>query len=159
MYTKPNDVWSLRFKLEVFIWHHFVNMPTSSTTFCGILICVIFRPGICKNIFLCSVLHWRIIRIKRFFSGVHACIHGADALTNFTWTSFGHLISLWVHRHHVHMHELLNGRLCKVCECIATVYTCMNSWKEAFNPIMNYIWYCMASCYKSFMPRFSEINS
>ena len=27
-----------------------------------------------------------------------------------------------------------------VCECIGTVYACMNSWKEAFNPIMNYIW-------------------
>jgi hypothetical protein len=66
---------SLRFKLEVFIWRHVVNVPTSSTTFRGILICVIFRPGICKNIFLCSVLHWRIIRIKRFFSGKR-CLQG-----------------------------------------------------------------------------------
>jgi hypothetical protein len=56
---------------------------TISTTFRGMLICVIFRPGICKNIFLCSVLHWIIIRIKRFFSWVHACVHGADALTKF----------------------------------------------------------------------------
>ena len=23
-------------------------------------------------------------RIKRFFSGVHACVNGADAITNFT---------------------------------------------------------------------------
>jgi hypothetical protein len=82
-YTNHNDVWSLRFKLEVFIWRHVVNVPTSLTTFRGILICVIFRPGICKNIFLCWVLHWRIIRIKRFFSGVHVCVYGADALTHF----------------------------------------------------------------------------
>jgi hypothetical protein len=26
----------------------------------------------------------RIIMIKRFFSGVHACVHEVDALTNFT---------------------------------------------------------------------------
>ena len=31
--------------------------------------------GLCKIIFLCSVLHWRIIRIKRFFSGVHAYVY------------------------------------------------------------------------------------
>jgi hypothetical protein len=54
---------------------------------------MIFRPGICKNIFLCSVLHWRIIRIKRFFSGVHACVHGADALIN--WISARGFIELW----------------------------------------------------------------
>jgi len=24
------------------------------------------------------------VRYKRFFSGVHACVHGADAPTNFT---------------------------------------------------------------------------
>ena len=76
---------------------------------------VIFRPGICKNIFLCSVLHWRIIRIKRFFSGVHACVHSADALTNFTFKR---------------PKTSVFGRLCKVCECIGTVYTCMNSWKD-----------------------------
>jgi hypothetical protein len=44
-----NVAWSLRFKLEVFIWRHAVNVPKSSTTFRGILICAIFRPGICKN--------------------------------------------------------------------------------------------------------------
>ena len=87
-YTKPNDVWSLRFKLEVFIWRHVVNVPKTSTTFRGILICVIFRPGICKNTILCSVLHWRIIMIKRICSGVHACVHVIDALTNFTYASF-----------------------------------------------------------------------
>ena len=32
------------------------------------------------------------------------------------------------------------GRLCKVCECINTVYTCMNSWKEPFNPYNSSIW-------------------
>jgi hypothetical protein len=34
---------SLRSKLEVFIWHHVIYVPKSSTTFRGILICVIFR--------------------------------------------------------------------------------------------------------------------
>jgi hypothetical protein len=24
-----------------------------------------------------------------------------------------------------------------ICDYIGTVYTCMNSWKEAFNPIIN----------------------
>ena len=57
------------------IFTHVVNVPTSLTTFRGILIGVIFRPGICKNIFLCWVLHWRIIRIKRSFSGVHAYVY------------------------------------------------------------------------------------
>jgi hypothetical protein len=31
-------------KLEIFIWRHVVYVPKSSTTFRGILICVIFRP-------------------------------------------------------------------------------------------------------------------
>jgi hypothetical protein len=57
-------------------------VPKSSTTFSGILICAIFRPGICKNIILCAVLHGRIISIKQFFSGVHACVNN-DAFTNF----------------------------------------------------------------------------
>ena len=58
-YTKPNDVWSLRFKSETFIWRHVVNLPKSSTTCRRILNLCDFRPRICKNIFLCSVLHWR----------------------------------------------------------------------------------------------------
>jgi hypothetical protein len=32
------------------------------------------------------------------------------------------------------------GHICKVCECIGTVYTCMNSWKEPFNPYNSSIW-------------------
>ena len=32
------------------------------------------------------------------------------------------------------------GRLCKVCECIVTIYTCMNSWKEPFNTYNSSIW-------------------
>jgi len=36
-YTKPKNIWSLRFKLEVFIWRHVVNVPKSSTTFHRIL--------------------------------------------------------------------------------------------------------------------------
>jgi len=48
------------------------------------LSCAIFRPGICKNIVLCSALHWRITTIKWLFSGVHECVNGADALTYFT---------------------------------------------------------------------------
>ena len=113
-------VWSLRFKLEVFIWRHVVNVPKSSTTqnfnFCY------FRPGICKNIFVCSVLHCRIISIKLFFSGVHACVNGADALTNFSWASLRCLFNLSVHRYRLHMH----------------------SWKEALNTIhrRNYILVC-----------------
>ena len=35
---------SLCSKLDVFIWRHVVYVPKSSTTFRGILICVIFRP-------------------------------------------------------------------------------------------------------------------
>jgi hypothetical protein len=35
---------SLCSKLEVFIWRHVVYVPKLSTTFHGILICVIFRP-------------------------------------------------------------------------------------------------------------------
>jgi hypothetical protein len=50
-----------------------IELPTNVKICCKqILIYVIFRPGICKNTFLCSVLHWRIIIIKRFFSGVRA---------------------------------------------------------------------------------------
>jgi hypothetical protein len=64
--TKPNDAWSLRFKVEVFIWCRVVHVPKSSTIFRGILIWAIFRPVICENTFLCSVLHWRIISIKRW---------------------------------------------------------------------------------------------
>jgi hypothetical protein len=36
---------SLYSKLEVFIWRHVVYVPKLSTTFRGILICVIFRPS------------------------------------------------------------------------------------------------------------------
>jgi hypothetical protein len=50
-----------------------------------LFICAIVRPGICKNItFLPTILNLRIISIKRFLSAVHACVNGADALTNFT---------------------------------------------------------------------------
>jgi hypothetical protein len=35
---------SLCSKLEVFIWRHVAYVPKSSTTFRGILICMIFRP-------------------------------------------------------------------------------------------------------------------
>jgi hypothetical protein len=53
-------------------------------------------------------------RIKRFFNEVHACL--SDALTNY------------------------KGRLYKVCEYIGTIYTCMNAWKEAFNPYNSSMW-------------------
>jgi hypothetical protein len=43
--------------------------------------CAIFRPGICKSkTFSSTILNLRIINIKWFFSGVHACVNGADAL-------------------------------------------------------------------------------
>jgi hypothetical protein len=45
-YTKPNDVWSLHFKLEVFIWRHVVYRQSRSTIFPGILFFVIFRARI-----------------------------------------------------------------------------------------------------------------
>ena len=30
--------------------------------------------------------------------------------------------------------------MCKVCECISTVYTCINSWKEPFNTYNSSTW-------------------
>jgi predicted transcriptional regulator len=51
-------------------------------------------------------MHSQTLRIKRFFSGVHACVHGADAL----------IINVL-------------GRLCKVCECIgffSGVHACVH---------------------------------
>ena len=55
-------------------------------------------------------------RIKRFFSGVHACVHGADALTNCISDVYS------------------------ICECIGTEDTCMNSLKEALNPYNSSMW-------------------
>jgi hypothetical protein len=44
-YTKQKKTsGSLCSKLEVFIWRHVIYVPKLSTTFRGILICVIFRP-------------------------------------------------------------------------------------------------------------------
>ena len=34
-------------------------------------------------------------------------------------------------------HKLYKSDVYSVYGCIGTVYTCMNSWKEAFNPIMS----------------------
>ena len=61
VYTKPNNVWSLHFKQEVFIWRHVVYVPKSSTIFRGILICMIFRHGDMQEyIFMFSIaLEWR----------------------------------------------------------------------------------------------------
>ena len=42
--AKKRQDLSLCSKLEVFIWRHVVYVPKLSTTFRGILICVIFRP-------------------------------------------------------------------------------------------------------------------
>ena len=100
------------FKLEVFIWCHVVNVPKSSTTFRGILICAIFKPGICKNTFLCSVLHWRIISIKRFFSGVHACVNGA-------WKEAFNTIIYWPIRHVIH--NIHNTIINRYLQCNATL--------------------------------------
>ena len=65
-YTKPNDVWSLRFKLEVFIWRHVVNVLKMSTKFRRILICVIFFVKNGRNRFL----HSSLLKIWDFF---HSC--------------------------------------------------------------------------------------
>ena len=43
---------SLCSKLEVFKWHHVVYVPKSSTTFRGILICVIFRPRVMQEYYM-----------------------------------------------------------------------------------------------------------
>ena len=63
---------------------------------------------------------------KHFFSGVYACVNGADALTNFTETSFGCLLSLLVHRH-------------KICWRIGTVYTYTNKpyWHAKSRRVIN----------------------
>ena len=60
-YTMPKNAWSLRFKLEVVIWRHVVYVPTSSKTFRGILIGVIFRlRDMQENICMFSIaLEWR----------------------------------------------------------------------------------------------------
>jgi hypothetical protein len=137
--TKPNDAWSLRFKVEVFIWCRVVHVPKSSTIFRGILIWAIFRPVICENTFLCSVLHWRIISIKRFFSGIHACVNGADALTNFSWASLRCLFNLSVHRYRLHMHswkEALNTQK-KLYTCMLWLnYKRLPLWNN--NPVINF---------------------
>ena len=39
-----------------------------------------------------------------------------------------------------HTEKMSEGCLCKVCEGIGTDYTCMNSWKEPFNPYNSSIW-------------------
>ena len=83
---------------------------------------VIIRVSM-KNDKTGKVSHWRIIRINRFFSGVHACV------------------DVPMHSQTLHKHP---SDIYSVCECISTIYTCMNSWKEGFNPIMNCefsIWY------------------
>jgi hypothetical protein len=49
---EAQKTWSLRFTLEVFIWVHVVYVPKLSTTFRGILICVIVRPRDMKEYIL-----------------------------------------------------------------------------------------------------------
>jgi hypothetical protein len=77
---KLNNAWSLRFKLEVFIWRHAVNVPKSSTTFRRILICAIFRPGICKNNTIYNIEFKNYKYKTLLFKSSCMC---ADALTNF----------------------------------------------------------------------------
>jgi hypothetical protein len=45
-----------------------------------------------------------------------------------------------------------------VCECICTVYTCMKSLQEAFNPIMNALW-SKIGYYRSFPISLHVFNS
>ena len=52
-YILSNDTGSLRYKLEVIIWRHVVNVPKSSTTFRWILTCAIFIPRIKFNVKHC----------------------------------------------------------------------------------------------------------
>jgi hypothetical protein len=51
----------------------------------------------------CQDSNGRIIGINRFFSGVYACVNGADALTNSTFKRHSDIFS--------------------VCDCIGTAYT------------------------------------
>jgi hypothetical protein len=57
-----------------------------------------------KKIVLDTKIHYSI---KRFFSGVHAYVSGADALTHCINVLRTSMQSLWVHWHRLHMHELL----------------------------------------------------
>ena len=105
-------------------------MPKSSTTFRGILICANFRPKIFSFFtFLYSVLHWRIISIKRFFSGVHACVNGSRCshklYINVLWT-FIQFVSASA--------PFTSSCMCKRCRCTRKLY--MNSCKETFNTII-----------------------
>jgi len=49
------------------------------------------------------------------------------------------------------------GRLCKACECIDTVYTRTNYWKEPFYPYNSSMWiislFCNFSSRPSSLPR------
>jgi hypothetical protein len=38
------------------------------------------------------------------------------------------------------LNKMSEGNLCKVCECIDIVYTCMNSWKELFDIYIFSMW-------------------
>ena len=83
--------------------------------------CKVLTQSIVRKLEIHLSLHrspgYLYYRIKRFFSGDHACAHSANALIN------------WIN-----------------CECIGTVYTCMNSWKEPFNPYNSSMQYWTYSC-------------
>ena len=59
-------------------------------------------------------------------------IYGRAVITNKKYSIF----SRRTHKLYINVLRTLS-----VCDCIGTVYTCMNSWKEAFNPIMNHNWW------------------
>jgi len=84
-WTKPKNVWSVRFKLEVFIWCHVVYVPKSLITFHGIFIWVIFRQrdmqeyilmfSICIRMEITVLFKWTVFaiyKLRRF--PIHTCL-------------------------------------------------------------------------------------
>jgi hypothetical protein len=125
--------WSLRFKLEVFIWRHVVNVQKSSTTFRGILTLIFSSSCMCKRCRCTHKLHKRPTGVcvkfvsdsLRYQRGNHNQYMEEEQTTQ--WPNEK------VQKDKQLSAQTSDGRLCKVCQCIGTVYTCMNSWKEPFN--------------------------
>ena len=74
---------------------------------------ITIRNSILPLAILVYYTHWTLL----FRS---SCVNGDDATTN--WT------------------KMSEGNVCKVCECIDTVNTCMNSWKELFDIYIFSMW-------------------
>jgi hypothetical protein len=64
---EAQKAWSLRFTLKVFIWRHVVYVPKSSTTFRGILICVIVRSRDMQEYILMFILYSDLLILNTSF--------------------------------------------------------------------------------------------